>query len=243
MSQRNRGRREDGHRRRNSRSTDRETSEFLLRACHDLRTSLRSVRAHAELLLQRGETARTSDFKQRLGFIVDGARRIDLLLDGLGNYSVALQTEAGSFQLMPMDVILRTALARLDKELRDNDAKVTYGKLPRVRGNPDRIVQILENLIRNAICHRGEASPLIHISAEKKVDSWLFSVRDNGPGVEAACQESIFKPFERAHRNEYIGPGLGLAICREIVERHGGRIWVESKKGSGATFLFTLPAD
>ena len=166
-----------------------------------------------------------------------------MLLDGLASYSVALQTEPGSFQPVSIDVILRTVLARLDKDLRDNEARVTHDKLPRVWGNPDLIMQVLENLLRNAVRHRGHVSPRIHITAEKQVHGWLFAVRDNGPGVEAACQESIFKPFERVHRNENVGPGLGLAICREIVERHGGRIWVESEVGTGSTFLFTLPED
>ena len=137
--------------------------------------------------------------------------------------------------------MLRTVLARLDKELRSNDAKVSYDKLPRVSGDPDRLMQVFENLLRNALHHRGEAPPRIHITAEKQAEGWLFAVRDNGPGVEADYLESIFRPFERLHGRQRPGPGLGLAVCRAIVERHGGRIWAESQAGAGSTFFFTLP--
>jgi signal transduction histidine kinase len=224
-------------------AADRATSEFLLRACHDLRTLLRSIRPHAELLLKRPEAPPMSDLSEHLGFIIDGARRIDLLLDGLSSYSIALQVERESFQPTPMEVMLRTVLARLDKELSSHDAKVSYDRLPRVPGDPDRLIQVFENLLRNALQHRGEAPPTIHISAERHAEGWLFAVRDNGPGVEAAYLETIFRPFERLHGRQSPGPGLGLAVCREIVERHGGRMWAESPAGSGATFFFTLPED
>jgi light-regulated signal transduction histidine kinase (bacteriophytochrome) len=227
--------------------SDREVSEFLLRACHDLRTSARTVRTNAELFLKDAGAPRNSGFEQRLGFIVEGARRIDLLLDGLASYSVALQTEAASFQSTRMDVLLRLVLTKLDKELRDCGAEVVYGELPTVTGNPDRLMQVFENLLRNAVAHRGQAAPRIHISAAKQTEDWLFTVRDNGPGIEAAFLESIFTPFERLQNHpqnkDRWGAGLGLAVCRAIVERHGGRIWAESRAESGATLCFTLPAD
>jgi signal transduction histidine kinase len=224
------------------RAIDHEISEFLLHICHDLRTSIRAIRTHAEWLLRVRETPRSSDFEQHLGFIVDGTERIDRLADGLSGYSIALQTEEGSFQPTPLDVMLRTVLARLDKELRDNDATVTHDELPRVTGNPDRLIQLFENLLRNAVRHRGESSPRVHVSVERQAEGWLFTVRDNGPGIDDACLESIFRPFERLRGPQLAGPGLGLAICRAIVERHGGRIWAESKPGIGSQFFFTLPA-
>ena len=184
-----------------------------------------------------------SDLSERLGFIIDGARKIDLLVDGITSYSIALEIERESFQPTAMEVMLRTALAKLDQELRSHDAKVSYGKLPRVPGDPDRLIQVFENLLRNALQHRGEAPPSVNISAERRAEEWLFAVRDNGPGVEAAYLETIFRPFERLHGRQRQGPGLGLTVCREIVERHGGRMWAESQAGSGATFFFTLPAD
>lgn len=222
---------------------DQSLSEFLLRACHDLRTPLRSIRANAELLLRSSRTTEISDFEKRLGFIVNGARRIELLADGLASYSLALQIERGEFQSTRMDVLLRAVLAKLDKELREGGANVSYGHLPRIPGNPDRLMQVFENLVRNAVHYRSQAPPLIHITAARRAQEWLFAVCDNGRGIEAAYLEKIFKPFERLNGTESSGPGLGLTICRAIVERHGGRIWAESNAGGGTTFLFTLPAE
>ena len=138
-----------------------------------------------------------SGFEQRLGLIVEGARKIDLLLDGLVAYSVALQTNPASFQSAPMGVLLRSVLAKLNQDLRDCGAEVAYDDLPAVTGNPDRLMQVLENLLRNALVHRGHAAPHIDITAVRQAEEWLFAVRDNGPGVDAASLEKIFLPFER----------------------------------------------
>jgi signal transduction histidine kinase len=238
--------REDDSQRAERRTSDRDLSEFLLRACHDLRSSVRAIRAQAELLQRDGQTPDISDFERRLGFIVEGARRIDLLTDGLSGYSIALKIEDVSFQFSPMDAILRTALARLDKELREHGAEVTCGELPAVFGNPDRLAQVFENLLRNAVRHGRESGAQIHVRAEKQAagdqQEWLIGVRDNGPGIDAAYLERIFKAFERLRPERPEGPGMGLAICRAIVERHGGKIWAESTPGTGSTFFFTLPA-
>jgi light-regulated signal transduction histidine kinase (bacteriophytochrome) len=222
--------------------SDLDVSEFILRACHDLRAPTRAVRTQTELLLRDPEASRNSSLEQRLGLIVEGARKIDLLLDGLAGYSVALQTNPASFQSASMGVMLRSVLAKLSRELRDCGAEVTYDELPAVMGNPDRLLQVLENLIRNALVHRGQVAPHIHVSAVRHAEEWLFAVHDNGPGVDAASLQKMFMPFERLQGSERPGSGLGLAICREIVERHGGRIWAESQPGCGATFYFTLPA-
>jgi light-regulated signal transduction histidine kinase (bacteriophytochrome) len=223
--------------------SDREISDLLLRACHDLRAAARAVRTHSELLLRDAGAPRTSDFELRVGFLVEGAGRIDVLLDGLAAYSVALDTDAASFQSVRADVLLRSVLMKLDRDLRDGGAEVVYRELPAVTGNPDRLMQVLENLLRNALRHRGKASPHIHISASRQGETWLFAVQDNGPGVDPASLENIFKPFERMQSGDPPGAGMGLAICRAIVERHGGRIWGESQDGDGATFFFTLPAE
>jgi len=218
--------------------SDQEISELLSRACHDVRASTRAVRTHSELLLR----GRDTNTEHCLGTIVEGARRIDLLIDALAKYSVALQTESAPFQSIRMDVLLRSVLAKLKKEIEDSAAEVTYGELPRVSGNPERLMQVLENLVGNALMHRGEAPPRIQISAEKEPENWRFAIRDNGPGVEADSVERMFKPFARLDARERGGAGLGLAICRAIVERHGGRIWAESHPGEGTTLYFTLPA-
>jgi signal transduction histidine kinase len=227
--------------------SDLDLSQFLLRACHDLRNPLRAIRAHAELIRKSPGAA---DIEQRLDFIIDGARRIDLFADGLSSYSIALNVEQASFQLTRMDVTLRTALARLAGELRNREAEVTCGELPHVSGDPDRLVQVFEKLLQNALRHGGRSSPRIHIAAEKQAtvdqggdkreNAWIFAIRDNGCGIDAEYLERIFKPFERLHA-EREGVGMGLAICRAIVERHGGRLWAESTPGTGSTFFFTMP--
>jgi signal transduction histidine kinase len=223
--------------------SDSDVSEFILRACHDLRAPTRAVRTQTELLLKDPEASRNSGFEQRLGLIVEGAKKIDLLLDGLAGYSVALQTNPASFQTASMPVLLRSVLAKLSHDLRDCGAEVTYDDLPAVTGNPDRLMQVLENLLRNALVHRGQVAPHIHVSAVRQAEEWLFAVHDNGPGVDVASLQKIFMPFQRLQGSERPGPGLGLSICREIVERHGGRIWAESQPGCGTTFRFTLPAE
>lgn len=223
--------------------SDREISEFLLRACHDLRGAVRAVRTHSELFVKDAGTQGDSALAQRLEFIVKGARSIDLLVDGLANYSVALQTASASFQSIRMDVLLRLVLTKLDRDLRACGAEVVCGELPVVMGHPDRLMQVFENLLRNAFAYRGEAPPRIHVSAVRQGKEWLFAVRDNGPGVEPASLEAIFMPFERLAAAQGAGAGLGLAICRLIVERHGGKIWAESQPGCGTTSFFTLPAE
>jgi signal transduction histidine kinase len=226
--------------RREARSGGLETGEFLLHLSHDLRTSLRAIRVHADMLLKYRQAP---DLEERLGIIVDGARKIDLLADGIASYSIALQIQRELFQPAPMDVLLRAVLAKLDKELRANDASVASDKLPRISGDPDRLMEVFENLLRNALRHRDAGPPQIRISVERQAEEWLFTVRDNGPGVPAPYLGSIFRPFVRLDGNRSPGPGLGLAICRVILERHGGRIWAESTDGAGAAFRVTLPAD
>lgn len=218
-----------------------ETSELLFRACHDMKAPIRSIRTHAELLLRDAGTLGSADSEQRLGFIIEGARKIDLLADGLSSYSIALGIEAHSFRPTRTEMVLRLALAKVGKELGKQGAEVTYDALPCVMGDPDRLSQVFENLLLNAVRHRGAAVPRIHVTAERQGEFWLFAVRDNGPGMEAVYLDRIFKPFERLRGKDSDGPGLGLTISREIVERHGGRIWAEAAVGAGSTFFFTLP--
>ena len=220
--------------------TNREISELLLRASHDLRTPVRGIGAHAELLLKNlNRPTQPGDFAQSLGFIVDGARTIDRLVDALAGYATALQTDAGTSQSTRMDVLLRGVLAKLQSALRENGAEVTYDELPRVNANPDRMMQLFEQLIRNTLDHRGQDAPRVHISASEHADGgWLFSVRDNGPGIETEELDRVFHPFERLHGK---GAGLGLAACRAVVEGHGWKIWAEPAPGGGCAIQFALP--
>ena len=226
----------------NQPSRDWEISEFLLRLCHDLRGPARAIRGHAELLAKDFAAVGDPGVPERLGFITTGIQSVEALAEGLASYSLALRIEAGSFQPTQMEVLVRLVLAKLRKEVQTAGAEVSYGALPQIHGNPDRLSQLWENLILNAIRHRGPEAPRIQVSAEVAERNWRFAVRDNGPGIESAYLEKIFKPFERLRGKQTPGCGLGLAIAREIVERHGGRIWAESAPGAGATFFFTLPA-
>jgi signal transduction histidine kinase len=218
-------------------------SEFLLHTCHDVRSCLRAIRVHAELLAKANSPQEVAGFAEHAGRIVEGTAKLELLINGLSSYSLACQIDRSLFVVTPLEVVLRAEIARMSKLIRENDATVTYDPLPRIECDPDRIPQLFENLVRNALTHRGECAPLVHISAEEQESLWLFSVRDNGPGIEQSYLDRIFQPFERLRGQQSPGPGLGLATCRKIVENHGGEMWAESKPGAGCTFYFTLPSN
>ena len=215
--------------------------DFLLRACHDLRTPLRNVRANAELLVRKPEKRSGPELDQILGFLVDGAAKADALVDALSNYAIALQVQPDLHPLS-VGVALRGALAKLAPEIQSSGAEVTYGDLPRIAADPDRLMQIFENLLRNSIQYRRDVPPRVRVEARKEAGEWIFSVSDNGQGIETQDLERMFRPFERLSGKRG-GAGLGLAACREIIERHGGRIWAESSVGEGTTVFFALPAE
>lgn len=222
-------------------SSEKLLSEFLLRACHDLKTPVRAIRTSAEILRREKLSADDPAATKHLGFIFDGVRKIDSLADAMTSYSVALQTEDSSFTTVSLGALLRAALARMDRELREQNAQVIAGELPRVCGNSDRLVQLFGFLLRNALQNHSDETPRIRITAEKDGDHWLIGVQDNGVGIEAQWLERIFRPFVRL-RGGAEGAGLSLATCRIIVERHGGKLWAQSTPGQGSTFFFTLPA-
>jgi len=207
--------------------TNRETGEFLLRACHDLWTPLRGVRAHSELIQRhlKDWTAVPAEAHRSLDFVLDGARKADLIVDGIAAYAGALYIDSNHFLPTRLDVALRAALAKLDGSLKQESAEVTYGELPRIRGNPDRLVDLFERIIRNSLEHRGAKPPRVRISASQS-------------GSEASELENVFRPFQKLHGN---GAGMGLAVCRAIVEAHGGKIWAEAAP-DGFAIVFTLPA-
>jgi len=213
-----------------------EIQQFLRRACHDLRNHLRSVRANSELLLRNTELRSGPEFDHVLGFLVSGAAGAGAVIDAISSYASALEIRPNPAPVSS-GMLLRSAIARLSKEIAACQAEVTYGEMPAVEGDPDRLIQLFENLLRNALDHCGDAPPRIQVNAVARDGEWLFSVRDNGPGIDAEDLDRIFRPFETLGRQR---PGLGLAICREIVTGHGGRLWAESAPGAGATFYFTL---
>lgn len=220
-----------------------ESGDFLLHLSHDLRASLRAIRVNSEMLAKEWAAGDTAHVAQHLSVIVADSVKIEALANGLAGYSIASQIHPCSFVLVSIEVLIRKVLARLGRELKENGAVVTYDPLPRLRCEPDWIGQLFENLLRNALVHRHAPAPRVHVSAIEQGEGWLFGVRDNGPGIEAAYLERIFEPFERLRGQQAPGPGLGLAICRKVVERHGGKMWAESQVGSGATLFFTLPAE
>jgi light-regulated signal transduction histidine kinase (bacteriophytochrome) len=217
--------------------TDAELSEFLMRACHDLRGPLRTVRVYSELLA-KNRTVRGEDESDRsLNFMANGATSASAVVDGITDYALALAIDASRFQPAPLDVILRSAMAKLALPLRESSAEVIYGELPTVMGDADRLMQLFEYLLDQALRRRGANRPRIEFSAARQDGGWLFTVSDNGAPLPDPLERS-FTPFARLHGNQR--PGPGLTTCRAIVERHGGRMWAEAST-EGCVFLLTLP--
>ena len=218
-----------------------ELEQFAYVASHDLQEPLRMVANFTSLLKERYHGRLDSDADDFIDYAVDGAKRMQKLIQGLLNYS-RVSTRGKEFGSVDCEKLLKQTLTSLMTLIEENGAKVTNGALPTILADEDQMLQLFQNLISNSIKFRGDESPRIHISAKDESTGWLFSVRDNGIGIDSQYAERIFLIFQRLHsREEYPGTGIGLAIARRIVERHGGRIWVESEHGKGSTFFFTIP--
>ena len=216
--------------------------QFAYVASHDLQEPLRMVTSFMELLKKRHGGQLDAEAGEFIAFAIDGATRMKQLLTDLLAYS---RVSGAPSAVSPIDAeaVLRDALLNLELAVKESQAVVTHDALPRVAAERLQMVQLFQNLIANSIKFRGAAAPRVHVSARRAETEWVFSVRDHGIGIDPEHSERIFQLFQRLHaRTEYPGTGIGLAICKKIVERHGGRIWVESQLGSGATFFFTLPA-
>ena len=177
-----------------------------------------------------------------VAYSVEGALRIEALLKGLLNYREITQRD--SDRLIPIDcnhLLSQTLLSPPHTAIQQSGVTVTSDPLPTVVAKEAMLTQIFQNLIGNSIKYRGEAAPTIHISADRTAEGWLFAVRDKGMGIDPADAKLVFGMSKRLHGKEIPGTGIGLALCRKVVERHGGRIWVESETGRGATFKFTIP--
>lgn len=219
-----------------------ELQQFAYLASHDLQEPLRTVASFSELLARRYGGKLDAAADRYISFIIEGAGRMSMLINDLLAYS-RVGTRGGVFERVSMDAVVDGALADLQSAVRESGAVVTKERLPEVAGDQMRLRQLMQNLLANAIKFRKrDRRPEIRISAEKKEHQWVFAVRDNGIGIEPRFFERIFTIFQRLHtREEYAGTGVGLAICKRIAERHGGRIWVESTPGEGSTFYFALP--
>jgi signal transduction histidine kinase len=218
-----------------------ELEQFAYVASHDLQEPLRIVSSYLQLLERRCQDQLDETGHEFIGFAVNGVVRMKQLITDLLAFS-RVSTRSQGPAPTSSEQVLEQVLGDLQMVIEDNKATVTHDPLPTVSADATQLAQLFRNLIGNSIKFRSEQPPRIHIGAEERGDSWLFSIRDNGIGINPQYAERIFVIFERLHgMNDYPGTGIGLAICKKIVEQHGGQIWVESEVGAGATFYFTLP--
>jgi light-regulated signal transduction histidine kinase (bacteriophytochrome) len=218
-----------------------ELEQFAYVATHDLQEPLRAVASCVQLLQKRYDGHLDERADEFITHAVDGTKRMQTLINDLLAYS-RISTHAQVFASTNCDMVLREALANLMVAIAESGAVVTHDPLPTVSGDATQLTQLFQNLVGNALKFRGERPSRIHIGAARENGDWRFSVVDNGIGMEPQYFERVFLVFQRLHtRKQYQGTGIGLAICKKVVERHGGRIWAESQLGEGATFCFTVP--
>jgi PAS domain S-box-containing protein len=217
-----------------------ELEQFAYVASHDLQEPLRMVASYVQLIERRYKGKLDPEADEFIAYAVDGANRMRGLIDDLLTYS-RVSRLGKPFEQTNLESTLDAVLKNLQVSIAENDAVVTHDKLPVVIADGGQLVQLLQNLIGNAIKFHGKEAPRVHVSAQVKENEYLFSVRDNGIGIAPEYIDRLFKIFQRLHtREEYPGSGIGLAVCKKIVERHGGRIWIESQMGKGSTIYFTL---
>jgi chemotaxis family two-component system sensor kinase Cph1 len=219
-----------------------ELQQFAYVASHDLQEPLRMIGSYTQLLEKRYGEKLDQDAREFMDFIVDGATRMKQLIEDLLAYS-RIGTRGKDLRTVQSQVALDKALVNLRAAVQASGASITHDALPEVQADETQLVQLLQNLVGNAIKFRKKEQPLVvRVGAEDAGSEWHFSVSDNGIGIEPQYFERIFMVFQRLHaRDEYAGTGIGLAICKKVADRHGGRLWVESGFGKGSTFHFTFP--
>jgi PAS domain S-box-containing protein len=221
-----------------------ELQQFAYVASHDLQEPLRTVSIYAQLLAKRYQSRLADDADHFIKFIVEGSERMEKLIHDLLDFSRVDARGADYFTRMNCEDALNDAIENLHSLIEESSAVLTRGQLPWITGDPVQITRLFQNLLVNSIKYRTEEPPRIEVAAEEQAGEWLFSVKDNGIGIDPLYSEKIFGIFRAlAPRDRNTGTGMGLAICRKIVTRHEGRIWVESVLGKGATFYFTLPVN
>jgi len=218
-----------------------ELEQFVYVASHDLQEPLRMITSYLQLLQRRYQGKFDDKADKYIYFAVDGASRMQVLINDLLELS-RVTTKASEPEPTDSEFILNQVLSNLELYIKQNRVTVSHDPLPQIIADSTQLAQVFQNLIANVIKYHNEETPKINISAEKKASEWVFSVQDNGIGIDPQYSEKIFEVFKRLHKKEeYPGTGIGLAICKKIIERHSGRIWVESELGNGSTFYFTLP--
>lgn len=216
-------------------------AQFAYIASHDLQEPLRMITSYLQLIEQRYKDKLDADGTEFISYAVDGANRMQTMINDLLTFS-RVGTRGKPFEPTDCEVILDQTLANLQIAIEKSQAIITHDPLPTVIADDTQMVQLFQNLIGNAIKFRSQEPPQVHISAQAKGEEWVFSVRDNGIGIDLQYAERIFVIFQRLHsREEYPGTGIGLAVCKSVIERHGGKIWVESQPRKGSTFYFTIP--
>jgi PAS domain S-box-containing protein len=220
--------------------SNRDLQQFAYVASHDLQEPLRMVASFTQLLANRYQDRLDQDAQDFIKYAVDGATRMQALISDLLTYS-RVDRQEKSFNLTNLDEILGQVLLNLKLAIVDSGAVITHDPLPVMMGDEIQLGQLLQNLIGNAIKFRGEKPPRIHVSSKQNANGWQISVQDNGIGISPEHRERVFLIFQRLHTTaEYPGTGIGLAVCKKIVEGHGGRIWIESPPEGGSTISFTL---
>lgn len=215
--------------------------QFAYIASHDLQEPLRMVSSYVQLLGERYKGKLDQDADDFIGYAHDGATRMQQLINDLLRFS-RVGTRGGEFRLIELEDVFAQAVENLKITIEEKDAKITHGPLPQVYGDGRQLTQVMQNLIENAVKFRGSTAPEAHVFARTQGNECLCCVKDNGIGIAPEHHKKLFLLFQRLHsRREYPGTGIGLAICKRVVERHGGKIWVESAAGEGSTFCFTIP--
>ena len=218
-----------------------ELQQFAYVASHDLQEPLRMVSSYMALMERRYKGQLDADADDFIGYAVDGAKRMRMLINDLLEYS-RVGTHGKTLGPVDCETLLSRVLDHLQLLIEDSGATVTHDHLPTVIGDDAQLMRLFQNLIHNSLKFKNDSPPLIHVSAEQSYGNWLFSFHDDGIGIDPQYADRIFVIFQKLHnRDEYPGTGIGLAICKKIVERHGGHIWVQSEQGKGATFFFTIP--